>query len=69
MRVRNYKTAVGRTVAELDEKVNALIEDGYQPFGSPYFVAVVEGNVNQPICQAMTRDQSQSGAHGSRAQT
>jgi len=53
MKIVFYKTAAADTIKQLDELVNDLIDEGYQPFGSPYFIGATEGNVDSPICQAM----------------
>lgn len=36
MKVIEYKTANGSSSTELDECVNAMLKDGFQPLGSPY---------------------------------
>jgi len=41
---------------ELDENVKQLIEEGFEPFGNPYFIGSVEGKIGNVICQAMTSD-------------
>jgi hypothetical protein len=47
MKIIEYKTAQGSSRKELDESVNRLIQDGYQPFGSPYLSDnEVEGKVD-----------------------
>jgi hypothetical protein len=53
--VEQYRTAFGDTIEGLDRKVNELIAEGFQPWGSPYFIGATEGNVDAPICQAMTK--------------
>jgi hypothetical protein len=57
MKITEYKTAHGSSVRELDECVNAMLEDGYQPFGSPYLSDTeIEGKVDTfAIWQAMVR--------------
>jgi len=36
MKIIEYKTASGTSVKGLDECVNAMLAQGFQPFGSPY---------------------------------
>ena len=55
MQIHEYKTAAGDNLPELDKNVNKLIEAGFQPFGSPYYIGKTEGNVDAPICQAMVK--------------
>lgn len=42
---------------ELDENVNAMLKEGFQPFGSPYLSDTeIEGNVDTlAVWQAMVR--------------
>jgi hypothetical protein len=37
MKIAQYKTAIGPNAPELDAKVNELINQGFQPYGSPHF--------------------------------
>jgi hypothetical protein len=37
MKIISYKTATGSDIPTLDKEVNALIGQGYEPHGSPYF--------------------------------
>jgi hypothetical protein len=37
MKIHSYKIASGQTCEDLADAVNALIKQGYQPHGSPYF--------------------------------
>jgi hypothetical protein len=55
MEIIEYKTAVSTDLANLDKTVNELIEKGFQPFGSPYFVPKnVHGVLTDcTVCQAM----------------
>ncbi len=46
-----YITALASNIKDLDKKVNDLIKQGYQPYGSPY---VTEGT-EFLACQAMVR--------------
>jgi hypothetical protein len=39
MKIESYRTVSAASAIDLDEQVNFLIKQGYQPFGSPYFVA------------------------------
>src|SRR5258707_10550446 len=55
MEIMEYKTAVSTDIASLDKIVNELIEKGFQPFGSPYFVPKNAHGVviDYTVCQAM----------------
>jgi hypothetical protein len=55
MKIEHYRTATGETLDELDVNVNRFIGEGYQPFGSPYYIGKTEGNVDAPICQAVVK--------------
>ena len=57
MKIIEYKTAHGASVKELDECVPAMLNDGFQPFGSPYLSDhEVEGKVDTfAVWQAMVR--------------
>lgn len=57
MKIIEYKTAHGSSVRELDENVNAMLRDGFQPFGSPYLSDTeIEGKVDTfAVWQAMVR--------------
>ncbi|WP_076789660.1 DUF1737 domain-containing protein [Chlorobium sp. KB01] len=57
MKITEYKTAHGSSVRELDECVNAMLKEGYQPFGSPYLSDTeIEGKVDTfAVWQAMVR--------------
>ena len=46
-----YTTAKALSVHELDVRVNELIQEGFQPFGSPY----VTGTGESMACQAMVK--------------
>ena len=49
-RILKYKTVRGsRYIINLDKEVNAMIEKGYQPLGSPY----VFQDIELFACQAM----------------
>jgi hypothetical protein len=50
--ITEYITARGDSIKDLDATVNALLEKGYQPFGSPY---VTESNNEFLACQAMVK--------------
>jgi len=39
MKIIEYKTAHGKEIPSLDENVNFLISQGFEPFGSQYFAA------------------------------
>jgi hypothetical protein len=58
--VGKYKTAHASSITELDAEVNKLIEDGFQPFGSPYISdRQGAGRVDTyGFFQAMVRDKS-----------
>jgi len=36
MKIVEYKTAYGSDTKKLDEDVNRLLSEGFQPYGSPY---------------------------------
>ena len=55
MNIKQYTTAYGNTLKDLDASVNSFIRGGYQPFGNPYFIGATAGNVDCPICQAMVK--------------
>jgi Domain of unknown function (DUF1737) len=53
MKITEYKTALGQTVEQLDADVNRLIQEGYQPYGGPYYVAARDQTGFASVCQAM----------------
>jgi hypothetical protein len=55
MEIQEYRTAVAGTVSQLDAEVNRLVKEGFEPFGTPYYIGQTEGNVDAPFCQAMIR--------------
>jgi hypothetical protein len=58
MKVIEYKTATADTAASLDKNVNALLAQGFEPYGSPYFSNnKAEGVANtSQVAQAMVRN-------------
>jgi hypothetical protein len=62
MKIQEYKTVTGEKLEDLDAAVNALIQEGFQPFGSPYIIGNLDGNVFAPICQAMVKWESPAAA-------
>ncbi len=50
-KILEYFTAVDTDVKGLDKQVDSLVQQGFQPYGSPY---VVPGEKVQ-ICQAIIR--------------
>lgn len=47
MKIIEYKTVHGSSVNELDVRVNEMLRDGFQPFGSPYLSdREIEGKVD-----------------------
>jgi len=38
MKMESYRTVSAVSALDLDEEVNSLIKQGFQPYGSPYFV-------------------------------
>ena len=38
MKIHEYKTAFGDDTSELDENVKALLEQGFEPYGQPFFI-------------------------------
>ena len=55
-RIAEYTTARDSNIKDLDRIVNEMIEQGFQPFGSPY---VTEGG-EFLACQAMVRYEEES---------
>jgi hypothetical protein len=53
MKIQSYKTVTADSLTELDKKVNALIEQGFQPFGTPYCPVSLQGSEGCTICQTM----------------
>jgi hypothetical protein len=49
--ITDYQTASGKTLEELDGKIKKLIEEGYQPYGSPGYST--GANSQLLACQAM----------------
>ncbi len=62
MKIHDYKTVYGDTPFELDHYVQKCIKEGYQPFGSPYYIGSPAGNVAVQICQAVVKYTSVSHA-------
>ena len=58
MKVIEYKTATADTWALLDSNVNALLAQGFEPYGNPYFGNnKAEGIANtSQVAQAMVRN-------------
>jgi Domain of unknown function (DUF1737) len=50
--ITEYKTARGSNIEELDAKVNELIQQGFQPFGSPY---LAQGDDSLTCYRALVR--------------
>ena len=50
-KILEYFTAVDTDVKGLDKQVDSLVQQGYEPYGSPYVIA---GEKVQ-ICQAIIR--------------
>jgi hypothetical protein len=59
MEIKEYKTAAKDMLKDLDKEVNRLIQQGFQPFGSPYYIGATEGNADAPICQAVVKFKSE----------
>lgn len=57
MKISHYSTAHASNVKDLDEQVNKLVAEGYEPYGSPYLSDhPIEGKVDTlMICQAMIK--------------
>jgi hypothetical protein len=54
MKITEYKTV--KTTAnekDLDDKVNFLIKEGFQPYGNPYILSRTPSMVQ--VCQAMIK--------------
>lgn len=55
-KVAEYKTATAEDGKALDEKVKKLIQDGFQPYGNPYTVTLVQtAGTYDVVCQAMVK--------------
>jgi hypothetical protein len=56
MAIQQYKTVIADEADSLDKKIAKLIQEGFQPYGSPYYCASTEGRkVSFPYCQAMVK--------------
>jgi hypothetical protein len=54
MKITEYKTASGKTLDELDARVNGFIKEGFQPYATPY--SVLSKNPDEILfCQAMIK--------------
>jgi hypothetical protein len=53
MNITEYRTAKGNSADSLDQAVNALIAEGFQPYENPYVIG--SGVEILWICQAMVR--------------
>jgi hypothetical protein len=53
MKIIEYRTATADTAASLDQNVNALLAQGFEPYGSPYLNNVADGIGN--AAQAMVK--------------
>lgn len=51
--IKEYKTATGDSHQQLDVSVNEFINDGFQPFGNPYAVVIMQDILR--FCQAMVK--------------
>lgn len=51
MKIQEYNTVTGKSSAELDQNVKALLKDGFEPYGNPYFISPFDA----PFCQAMVK--------------
>jgi hypothetical protein len=49
--IKKYTTALGETISQLDERVNVLIQRGWQPFGSIYHTKL---HICQPMVSSST---------------
>ena len=59
MKIASYKTISAAASQDLDEEVNNLIKQGFQPYGDPYFVppksqALMASDIS-PFNQAMVK--------------
>ena len=50
--INAYRTVRTTGFTQLDEEVNSLIKEGFQPFGSPYTAVGKDGF---RVCQAMVK--------------
>lgn len=59
MKIKRYLTCAASDAKSLDEQVNESIEQGYQPYGSPYLIAQPVEGVSDTflMVQAMTIDE------------
>jgi len=55
-RITEYSTAQDSNIKDLDRIVNEMIEQGFQPFASPY--VIVGGEF--PACQTMVKYKEES---------
>jgi hypothetical protein len=53
MNIGEYRTVRAGNFKDLDETVNKLLADGFQPYGSPY---VTESAGEFLACQAMVKE-------------
>jgi hypothetical protein len=42
-------------LVQLDNEVNQMIKEEFQPFGNPYCITPSDSVVGAPICQAMIK--------------
>jgi hypothetical protein len=59
MRIESYRTVSAASAIDLDEGINNLIKQGFQPYGDPYFVppksqALTSADIS-PFNQAMVK--------------
>jgi len=57
MKIIEYRTVTGDTGDALDKNVNALLAQGFEPYGSPYFCDLKAGGIarSSNLAQAMVR--------------
>lgn len=59
MKIESYRTVSAASSVDLDEQINYLIKEGFQPYGDPYFVpakgqALMSADIS-PFNQAMVK--------------
>lgn len=59
MKIESYRTVSAASSIDLDEQINFLIKEGFQPYGDPYFVAPKSQGLKSadisPFNQAMVK--------------
>ena len=53
--IKEYKTVTAHTSEELDQAVNDMLEENFEPYGSQHYIGPEEGRVAAVFCQPMIR--------------